>query len=268
MLRFSLLLALSLLLPAVVHAGDEAADPPPAADAVPPPKPAAPPAAPARGGAQPPSVQPPSTPATAPRDTFGALLNYREQRLQVRTQRILEGGGYTRVTRYYGFPFTPFIGVGTTYVVENPVTEYQTWSVYQGSARLTVPTYLDLVGRTADAAKLRRKVTNRRTGAHALLGVMIGGFAASLTGTSVFLRARTLEERSAGVAFAVGGGLTALFSFTGSVGLAGEARRLRWDFPSQFDGGVQSAVSAHNAALRDRLGLAPGEVRAIDAATR
>jgi hypothetical protein len=65
-------------------------------------------------------------------------------------------------------------------------------------------------------------------------------------------------------AVAIAEGAVAIVGVGGSFGLAGESRKLRWDFPSAFDSGVQDAVRAHNEALRNELGLLASDIKAID----
>ncbi len=233
-----------------------------------PPQPSQPPPTPARGAEGPPADAPLAVPVAPVEDRLAGLTRYTGQRLQVRVERHLEGGGYTAVTGYYSWPWVPFVGVGTTYVVTEPVIEYKTWSVYQGSARLTVPTYLDVVGRTDDAARLRRRIQHRRVGSGVLLGAAAGGLIAAVGGGFAYMNARDGYERAGSSAMALAGGLTALMSVSGSFGLASDARRLRWSFPGSFDGGIQDEVRAHNDRLRQDLGLRASDVRPLDEGPR
>jgi|GEM_PF-1275648 len=266
--RLVCLLALvALAIPTSAHAEDppsDTADPPPSEPAPPPPTPTQPPPTQARGGSAPPGAAPSSgapglpAPSVTPRqsefETASALVVYGNRRLSVRSQTHYEGGGYTAYSRSF-FPLTPFLGFGTTYVVQNPVTEYKTWSVYQGSQRLTVPVYLEVIGDLEQAAVLRRKIKHRQVGSGVLLGVAAGGIVTAMAGGMTYLFARNSAEAYGGVGMSVGGAVAAILSFGGAWGLAVDGRRLRWDFPSVLDRGIQQQVRDTNEALRTELGL-------------
>lgn len=134
----------------------------------------------------------------------------------------------------------------------------------QGSQRLTVPTYLSVVGRTDEAASLRRRIQHRRVGSAVLLGVAAGGLVAAVGGGFAYMIARDPYERAGGSVMSLAGGLTALLSVGGSFGLASDTRRLRWSFPGTFDGGIQDEVREHNARLRQGLHLNVSDVRLLD----
>lgn len=131
-----------------------------------------------------------------------------------------------------------------------------------------MPAYLELVGRPDEAAARRKGITRRHVGSGALLGSAVAVLVTAMVGSTVAWSARSYDERALGTGMAIGGGVVGLLSLGGSFGLAGDARRLRWDFPSAFDSGVQSDVARHNERLRDQLRLGAADVAALDAMDR
>lgn len=251
MTRTLLLLLLALALPATALAEDEDAEStaPPAVEAE----------VPARGAAQPPDAG--STTWTRPRPSAASLITYTDHRLSVRTQTSYSGGDSYAVTRYWGWRYSPFLGVATTEAVTTPVVELTEWLVFQGNTRLTVPKYLTLVGRKDEARRLNRGIIGRQTASWVLAGVAMAGLTTSMVGTFSYLQARGYEQRVASVGAAVGGGFLAAFSVGFSWGFAADARRLRWDFDRSIESGVQADVKRYNTDLRTRLGLSEPDVR-------
>ena len=205
---------------------------------------------------------PPVAPDPAVADRVDALYRYRSRRLQLRGHQYYTGGGTTVVHTGWWSPYRgPFWGIGTSYVLTDPLVAHDSWAVFQGSQRLTVPVYLDLVDDEA-AEALSKRIARNRQGSQGLLVLGLGGLGAVLVGSFGGTTASSYDEaRQWSLVTNVGlGGLAV--GFLGSSVAAGAARKLRHDFTATLDyTSTLDLVEAHNDKLRTELGLSEGDVR-------
>lgn len=214
-----------------------------------------------------PASPPVAAPAAAPvltADKLSALRAYQAQRLVVRDEVELVGGGATMVGGW-GYPYGRYGYMHPTVVVQEPTEIMRVWGIYRGRERLSTPRFLDLAGQadlhTAVQADIRKA---RRSGTawFSVAGVGLAGILGGMVG----LELATTEDQArvanrvvlAGTGFATGGLLI------GSFPRAKASRLSRYPSITLSADQANELADAHNAELRDDLGLSPAEVWDIE----
>lgn len=243
-----------------------------------PPAPAPPPAAPAPPPAAPadelplaiPVDAPPPAPLDAPPAPDGprrgerieAARTYRGEALTVRdfTETYVSSTyAYAYRRRFWG-------GYGRWGVFAVPVVVHRdAWGVFQGNARLDVPSTYAALGDDDGKRLIERKI--RTNEAFGTAGYVVGaaGVAATIVGYVGRDNATTVPQLVTWSNVAVGG-LVALVGglVEGSI-TSGRAERLQYDHDATFDRAeLDQRIADHNAALADQLGLTPQQVARIE----
>ena len=201
----------------------------------------------------------------APVTKTAEITEFRARRLEVRALRYYTGGGATVVSTGYGWGWGyPRWGIGTSYVIYDPVFEEHTWAVYQGSNRLTVPTYLSTVGDQEKLKPLDRSIRRNLLSSKILLGTGVVGVVGAVAGG---LGMRMAQNRQAFSDYNAIGTTSAVVAVSGFVGhwiANGVAKHKRLDFDGQLNTTeVREQVDGFNDRLRTDLGLTNAEVQPI-----
>ncbi|MEZ4321588.1 MAG: hypothetical protein R3F61_29210 [Myxococcota bacterium] len=217
-----------------------------------------------------PEPAPTRPPAPQP-DRSVAYAEYRERWVSVRSYQTFSGGGARVVGGWgYGWPGfgSPYIGMSTGYVLRDPLVVHDRWAVYQGRDRLTVPMWMDLADAPEQRDALRRRIRRTRAWNGTFLGLAIAG-GVTAVGASYGSRTAGTYEEFDDWNLVASGGLTALVGAIGAYASGMHARTLRYDFDATQDlRETHRLVEAHNAALRDELGLTAAEAERLEGAPR
>lgn len=199
-------------------------------------------------------------------DRWDAAHAFGVRHLELRGLTTWHGGGATVVHSGWGWgggwgPYpSPYWGLGTSYVIREPMQPDHSWAVFQGVQRLTVPGYLTLVAdieRTEDFDRRIRRNEDAADGLRALGFVGIAGTVASYVGAS---QADTWDQYHQWNTVTAGSLGAVLVGFLGSSICTGQVRSLRSDFRAQLDPDEeQRRVDAYNEELRLELGLSKDE---------
>lgn len=187
-----------------------------------------------------------------------AISSYRTRHLAIRRISEIYGGGPTYTSSYYhsygGW------GFGSVHVMGSPFYRLDTWAVFQGPERLSVPVYLDKVGDTARLQDLEKRVRSNRTASTSLFVLGGAGVATSLVGLIGVDSATTEEQYLAWSAVSTSGVLAMVVGFVGGSFPASKARKLQYSAPHTLTlEEVEAAVRGYNGALREELGLSPAD---------
>lgn len=194
-------------------------------------------------------------------DRLGRILDYRARHLSIRGQSYLTGGSTVVVHRHHGWGWNPYWGWGTTYVIQEPVTEEYLWAVFQGQQRMSVPVYLSVTGQDEAHAELLARIRSHRHAGYALLTVGGVGLVTMMTGVGGMHFAQSHAEFHGWGIMAGSGLITLLVGLIGGSASLAESQQLRWDFTGRFDPGeCQRDVDVYNRALRGDLGLSEADV--------
>lgn len=216
---------------------------------------------PHRPMARPPRGGPPGRGLSA--EQLRALRAYRDQRLVVRRETEVSGGG-VHVHQWDTFGPWPY-GWHSSETVVNPVVTTRTWAIYRGPERLSVPTFLETVGATERHAELVGRIHKARRAAHAWLGVSgvgAAGLVAGLVGMAVADDQQTYDLLS--LTTLAGGGLTFGGLLGASFPFSRAARLERYPAASLTIGEAQKLVDAYNDRLREQLGITPEQAWRIE----
>ena len=205
-----------------------------------------------------------------------ALTQYREQRLSVRPETELHGGGAVVVGGGYGGMYRPgpYGGVHVGWavpgvVLSDPVTAEQTWAVYQGPTRLDAPEFLRAAGETGRADALDRDIKRAKRASAAWLGVAGAGAVMAVTGVMGLGVTGDPDINRMYNNLMVGGAGVAAVGLVGSSFPSARARELSHDLPASISLAEAQAMAAkHNDALRQQLGLSPAEVWGVESQAR
>lgn len=195
--------------------------------------------------------------------TLQALLQYRRERLEVRPEVEVSGGGARMQTGIgFGGPYW-----GTTWMVADPIRTTRTWGVYQGSERLDVPTFLGAAQQLDLKRQIEQDIERYDRRGRALLTAGVVGLATSVVG-SIGARSSppySLQQAQfASVVFpglAVGAGGLIL----GSVPASRADQLMHSPGEAMTIGEAQRLADAHNERLRVSLGLSPEDVWPLEA---
>lgn len=221
---------------------------------------------------RPEGARPEPGPMSRTPEQLAALRRYRDERLQVRAETEIHGGSTMVVGGWWGGAWRPgpygrwHYGFGFPgAVIAEPPTLERAWGVYRGPQRLTVPELLQVTGQTDLARDLDRDIRRARTAStlwFGLAGVGVASAVAGMVGLSV---ADDREEALLYNQVVLGGaGAAATGLFVGSFP-ASKASRLTHDVPRTMTlQEAQALVAQRNEALRNELGLTPGDVWQIE----
>ncbi len=221
--------------------------------------------------AEEPPLAVPAGPPVATQARLTALRAYKANRLDVREEVELRGGGAWSAGGAWGGYWGPGWGYGgyAGPVVVDPIQQVRTWGVYRGPERLDVPTFLDVAGaaeRKQDLDLDLDRLKRRSQTWSGLAGVGIAGIVAGLVGTTQAARAEDVDAYVAWnwVTLGSSGVLTA--GFIGASFPRSKASALRrYPSASMTSAEARQLVDAHNDALRDELGLSAADVWAVEA---
>lgn len=189
-------------------------------------------------------------------ERLATLRAYKAQRLSVREETELRGGGTSMAMGY------PMGRMGSTaaFVVTDPVYTVRTWGVYQGPDRMSTPDFLAAAGQRPEAEQLRAEIqrhdarSKRRFGA---AGLGAGVAIASLVGMRV---ATTPEQYLAWNLATLGGSAVGISGLIAGTFPAAKAGRLERSPSAVMEPTRARALAqAHNDALQAKLGVTPQE---------
>lgn len=201
-------------------------------------------------------------------DRWEASQAFRVRHLELRGLTSWHGGGATVIHSGWGWgwgwgwgPYpSPYWGLGTSYIIREPMQADHSWAVFQGVQRMTVPGYLTMVADLERAEDFDRRISrneNAADGLRALGFVGIAGTVMSYVGAS---RADTWDQYHLWNTVSAGSLGSVLVGFLGSTICSGQVRSLRSDFRSHLDpDDEQRRVDAYNEELRVELGLSKDE---------
>ena len=188
---------------------------------------------------------------------------YKAQRLMVREETEIRGGGMSpQITAGVGGGWGSPMG---TPMANDPLYLVQSWGIYQGKRRLTVPEYLDLTGQDALAEALDMDIQRSRRQSRVLYGIGVVGVVAAGAGVVGQLSATDAERYGLYRTTATLGVVAAIGGFVGGSIPAARAKELELEAgfrltPEQ----VQPRLDAYNEALRLRIGLSAEDAMLLE----
>jgi hypothetical protein len=189
-------------------------------------------------------------------ERLATLRAYKAQRLSVREETELRGGGTSMAM---GYPMGR-LGGTTTFMVTDPIYTVHTWGVYQGPDRISTPDFLAVAGHKGEADALRSDIqrydarSKRRFGA---AGLGAGAVIAGLVGMRV---ATTPEQYLAWNLATLGGSAVGISGLIAGTFPAAKAGRLERSPSAVMEPGrARSLAQEHNDALQAKLGVTPQE---------
>lgn len=197
-----------------------------------------------------------------------ALRRYQDERLVVRGETELHGGGTMVVGGVWGGGYRPGPYGGVRYgvafpgaVIHEPVTVERSWAVYRGPERLTTPDVLRAGGELGRAEDLERDIRRAKFASNVWFAAAGAGIAMSVSG---MLGLTIAEDRQDAIFFnqvALGGAGVAAVGLIGGSFPSAKARRLSYDTSETLSlTEAQALVRKKNEALRQELGLSPDDV--------
>lgn len=195
-----------------------------------------------------------------------AARTYRAQRLELRPETELHGGGSTVVHQAYGHPWRHGYS-GFSYVMRDPVYAVPSWGIYQGPERLTVPEYLGAVGRVGQKADLEAKIERleRRSRRWYTLGGL--GIAATVGGVVAQIVVDDPMINYYSHYTTLGGAGAMVLGFVGGSFPSARAERMENNPAEWLEARqLQSEIDDYNADLGTRLGLSPEQQILLDSA--
>lgn len=193
-----------------------------------------------------------------------AARTYRADRLELRPETELQGGGSTMIYQGHGGPWRHGYA-GFSYVLRDPVYAVPTWGIYRGPERLTVPEYLGAVGRVGQKADLEAKIEQleRRSGRWYTLGGL--GIAATIGSVVAQIVTDDPAINYYGYYTTLGGAGAMVLGFVAGSFPSAKADRLENDPAEWLEARqLQSEIDDYNAALGARLGLSPEQQLMLD----
>ncbi|MFT5584110.1 MAG: hypothetical protein ACI9VR_001695 [Cognaticolwellia sp.] len=188
---------------------------------------------------------------------------YKAERMVVREETEIRGGGSSpQITGGIGGGWGSPMGVPMT---NDPLYSVQTWGIYLGKRRLTVPEYLELTDQDVLAQALDLDIQRSKRQSRVLYGIGVAGVVAAGAGvvgqvTTTDAERYTLYRTTAtlGVVAAIGG-------FVGGSIPAARAKELEMEVDFRFTPDqVQPRLDAYNEALRLRIGLSAEDVMLLE----
>ena len=188
---------------------------------------------------------------------------YKAERLVVREETEIRGGGSSpQITGGIGGGWGSPMGVP---INSDPLYSVQTWGIYQGKRRLTVPEYLELTEQDDLSQALELDIQRSKRQSQVLYGIGVAGVVAAGAGvvgqvTAADAERATLYRRTAtlGVVAAIGG-------FVGGSIPAARAKELEQEVDFRFTPEqVQPRLDAYNEVLRLRIGLSADDVMLLE----
>lgn len=196
-------------------------------------------------------------------EKLGSVRAYQRQRLVVRQETELRGGGQSVVSSPWANPYS----MTQSQVVQDPIYAVQGWGIYQGSRRLTVPEYLGVIGSDEMKAFLDQDIVRLQATSKGLYAFGGLGVAATVVGIVGMNNSQTAEQRLIFFTAAGGGVVAMLTGFIGGSVPAAKATQIKNDPEYTFTPEqVQDGVDTYNEGLRSDLGLTSEEVLLIEAA--
>lgn len=188
---------------------------------------------------------------------------YKAQRLVVREETEIRGGGTSpQITGGVGGGWGSPMGTPMT---TDPVYTVQTWGVYQGKRRLTVPEYLEATDQGELAEALDVDIQRSRRQSRVLYGIGAVGVAAAGAGVVGQVTATDVERYTLYRTTATLGVVAAIGGFVGGSVPAARAKELEQEVSFRFTPEqVQPRLDAYNEALRLRIGLSAEDVMLLE----
>lgn len=212
----------------------------------------------------------PGRSSSAPRsaDRLQALKQYQRERIGIGTEVQFHAAGPPVTVGFGG----PWYGMRWGMVVANPyVHTSRTHSIYKGTVRMEVPSFLGEVGQSDLQHSLQQDIlrANRFTTAwNVVTGIGVAGLVVGSVGMSAAWDARSPDYYSYST-MASTGLLTTLTGLLGSSITSAKSIRLR-RYPSASIGvdEAERMADAHNDQLRQDLGLTPEDVWNVESQAR
>ena len=147
----------------------------------------------------------------------------------------------------------PYWGWSTTEVVQQPDRVQHGWAVYQDFIRLSVPDFLDIAGRSEDAAQMKNEIGSLETKAKNRRLVGISGVAISL-GSMVAL---SMDPQNTAASIAgLSGAITLVAGFLSSSIPSVRSQLLQGTYPTTLSPQeTRSMVDDYNQKLQEELRL-------------
>lgn len=188
---------------------------------------------------------------------------YKAQRLVVREETEIRGGGTSpQITGGVGGGWGSPMGTPMT---TDPVYTVQTWGVYQGKRRLTVPEYLEATDQGELAEALNVDIQRSQRQSRVLYGVGALGVVAAGAGVVGQVTATDVERYALYRTTATLGVVAAIGGFVGGSVPAARAKELEQEVSFRFTPEqVQPRLDAYNEALRLRIGLSAEDVMLLE----
>ena len=195
-----------------------------------------------------------------------AVAAFRDQHLDLRGSSQWRGGSEVVSLPYFGWSTYRGVGwgVGASTVLRGSVEPRGEWAVFQGIQRLSVPSYLELVGDDLRHNALQADIAQATRRGKVGYGVAAAGVVALVAGYFGASTASTPEELGAWNGVTLGGVCALVGGALGGNSASSRARRLEIDFRSTvaFDD-TCAQVDTYNETLRDGLGLSPAEAARV-----
>jgi hypothetical protein len=209
-------------------------------------------------------AQDPATP-----EDLRAILTFRDEHLSIRELRTVIPGRVSVTNSGWGRrPWRGYMWT-TSDVVQAPPEVLDSWVIFEGPQRLSVPEYLDEIGRTTDAVALDRRIRRNSTTGKVFGGLALVGLAGAVGGI-VGSFADGPDSQIPWTTVGLSGLGTSLVSSIVSGSTSTRAGKLASDFTTTQElETVQDEVRDHNEELRTELGLSPAQAyRELDAPRR
>jgi len=194
------------------------------------------------------------------------VREYQRRRIVVRQETEIRGGGTSVVSSPWANPYT----ITPSQVVQDPVYTVQGWGIYQGSRRLSVPEYLNVIGSTQMQQYIEDDILRLERTSKALYAFGGVGVAATVVGVVGMNAARQQNDSDLWLIFfatAGGGVATMLTGFIGGSIPASKATRIEQEPEYTFTPEqVREGTDGYNDGLRQELDLTVDEVLLIEAA--
>lgn len=188
---------------------------------------------------------------------------YKAQRMTVREETEIRGGGMSpQITGGVGGGWGSPMGMPMT---NDPLYSVQTWGIYLGKRRLSVPEYLELTEQDDLAAALDLDIQRSKRQSRVLYGIGIAGVAAAGAGVVGQVTTEDVERYGLYRTTAMLGVVAAIGGFVGGSIPAARAKELEDEASFRFTPEqVQPRLDTYNEALRLRIGLSAEDVMLME----
>jgi hypothetical protein len=205
-----------------------------------------------------------------PADDFSRtqqVYAYRKKRLEILPEVEFTPGSATYWSSSYrwGPRWRYHYGWGPVVVVHDPPLLESGWGIYQGGARVDVPTYLDLTGQLNERQALNERLEDM--GRRARVGYALGGvgLAALVGGTIAHGFVDSREELQIASWTVAGGAVLGIGGLLGGSVSAGHAESLRYHPDETLElGEVRAQIEGYNQRLADELGMSEVDRALVD----